>query len=576
MKHVFTALLAVLLTVTSVSAQVGLLRRGTLDASGEAVTLRLDGVQSVGIGVANSGTYQLEFEVSLDGGATYTAVQATNVADLSLDANTTAPGNWVVANAGYTHLRVRASSYTGGAPAVTIARGYGDVPSAGATLDLGDAELSVGAQPANDPHFVRCSNGSAASPCLVTLSGTNNINNISGTVSLPTGAATAANQTTVIGHVDGIEGLLTTANTNTGNIVTAVQLIDNAVSGSGFNITQFAGAAVPMTTTQADNLALTLDGLNVSAFNYVYDGTNYDMMRGDATNGVDVDVTRIVPGTGATNLGKAEDAAHASGDTGVVFFGVRQDTQSDFGADGDYVPFSINADGELRVTMAGGSGGTALVDDADFTAGSGSFTPIGGFYQSSVTACTDGDACTARITSGRALTAHIVNADGSTASLAADATHDSAVLTAGPQTMGAASSTYPTAVGSGDAVRFSAGLDGIQIIRPYAHVGDAVNGRAAITDGSSTSVVAAQGSGVRFCATTVVVSNSSATGVTVDLRDGTGGSVLMTVPAPPDVSGAVVPLPTPLCTTANTALAADPSASASTVAVTAVGFRTAQ
>jgi len=43
-------------------------------------------------------------------------------------------------------------------------------------------------------------------------SGTWNITNISGTVSLPTGASTAANQSTIIGHVDGIESALTTLN----------------------------------------------------------------------------------------------------------------------------------------------------------------------------------------------------------------------------------------------------------------------------------------------------------------------------------------------------------------------------
>src|SRR5690348_6899504 len=42
--------------------------------------------------------------------------------------------------------------------------------------------------------------------------------------SLPTGAATSANQTTIIGHVDGIETLLGTSNSNTGSIVTSVQL----------------------------------------------------------------------------------------------------------------------------------------------------------------------------------------------------------------------------------------------------------------------------------------------------------------------------------------------------------------
>jgi len=46
---------------------------------------------------------------------------------------------------------------------------------------------------------------------------------------LPTGASTAANQTTIIGHLDGVEGLLGTIDADTGNIVTSVQLLDDAV-----------------------------------------------------------------------------------------------------------------------------------------------------------------------------------------------------------------------------------------------------------------------------------------------------------------------------------------------------------
>ena len=38
-----------------------------------------------------------------------------------------------------------------------------------------------------------------------------------------------------------------------------------------------------------------------------------------------------------------------------MFLGVHQSTQADFGADGDYVPLSINDDGELRVTSGGSS-----------------------------------------------------------------------------------------------------------------------------------------------------------------------------------------------------------------------------
>lgn len=42
------------------------------------------------------------------------------------------------------------------------------------------------------------------------------------TSALPSGAATAANQTTIIGHVDGIEGLLTTIDADTGTLAGAV------------------------------------------------------------------------------------------------------------------------------------------------------------------------------------------------------------------------------------------------------------------------------------------------------------------------------------------------------------------
>lgn len=47
------------------------------------------------------------------------------------------------------------------------------------------------------------------------------------------GLATSAKQDTIIGHVDGIEGLLGTIDTDTGNIVTSVQLLDDTVATLG-------------------------------------------------------------------------------------------------------------------------------------------------------------------------------------------------------------------------------------------------------------------------------------------------------------------------------------------------------
>lgn len=59
-------------------------------------------------------------------------------------------------------------------------------------------------------------------------------------------------------------------------------------------------------------------------------------------------ISSIVPGTGATNLGKAEDAVHASGDTGVMFLAVANEAQSNLsGTDGDYTPIGTNRKGTV-------------------------------------------------------------------------------------------------------------------------------------------------------------------------------------------------------------------------------------
>jgi len=93
----------------------------------------------------------------------------------------------------------------------------------------------------------------------------------------------------------------------------------------------------------------------------------------------DVDVLTcgtITPGTGATNLGKAEDAAHASGDVGVMALGVRASSPTERSAgptDGDYEPFATNevgavwasltpsVNGGLSTAMFSGSDGSSIL-----------------------------------------------------------------------------------------------------------------------------------------------------------------------------------------------------------------------
>src|SRR5574343_608222 len=102
----------------------------------------------------------------------------------------------------------------------------------------------------------------------------------------------------------------------------------------------------------------------------------------------DVDVASIIPGSGATNLGKAEDAPHTSGDIGVMALAVRADTAATTtSATGDYAPLITDANGRLHVIEPSAAGAaTSLTtissavatDDAAFTFASGKGIPLMG------------------------------------------------------------------------------------------------------------------------------------------------------------------------------------------------------
>jgi hypothetical protein len=106
-------------------------------------------------------------------------------------------------------------------------------------------------------------------------------------------------------------------------------------------------------TAPADGVSNTGTGLRTWNINNVWNGSTWDRMPGDATNGADVDVTRIIPGTGATNLGKAIDSAAGGTDTGVAPLAIRDDTLATLTpVDGDYVPLRTTSTGALWVQDA--------------------------------------------------------------------------------------------------------------------------------------------------------------------------------------------------------------------------------
>lgn len=80
------------------------------------------------------------------------------------------------------------------------------------------------------------------------------------------------------------------------------------------------------------------------------------------TNNIgDVDVLSVVPGTGATALGKAIDSVAGATDTGVALLAVRDDALTTLTpADGDYAPIRVDSTGAVHVRVsAGGIAGKA-------------------------------------------------------------------------------------------------------------------------------------------------------------------------------------------------------------------------
>lgn len=280
-----------------------------------------------------------------------------------------------------------------------------------------------------------------------------------------------------------------------------------------------AAVAALLGTIDADTSALagTVGGseLQVDVVGALPAGTNA-IGKLAANSGVDigdVDVTSIVPGTGASNLGKAEDAAHASADVGVMALAVRTGTPANrSGTDGDYEPLQISA--------------------------------------------------------GRLWTSGVITslpASTNTLEVVGDVAHDAAVAGNPVQIAGAAQNMDDTAPPNristeGDAVRLAMDFDGAVFAHPHGpqawkyHA----NGSTALTDDT---VHAAPGAGLSVYITDIVFSSGAATAINLILEEATttifGPLYLEAVAG----RGVAVHFVVPLKVTANTAVTVTTSAS---------------
>lgn len=102
-----------------------------------------------------------------------------------------------------------------------------------------------------------------------------------------------------------------------------------------------------------DGHNVTVDNASGASAVNIQDGGNsitVDDGGGSLTVDGSVSVSAVTPGTSATSLGKAEDAAHSSGDTGVMALGVRNEANATLsGTNLDYTPIAVNSEGSVRI-----------------------------------------------------------------------------------------------------------------------------------------------------------------------------------------------------------------------------------
>lgn len=258
-------------------------------------------------------------------------------------------------------------------------------------------------------------------------------------------------------------------------------------------------------------------------------------LPGDNTNGLDVDVTRVsgnvtvVQGT-AANL-NATVTGTVTANAGTGNFSVAQATAS-----------SLNA----QVVGASASG-AAVSGNPVLNAGS------------------DG-------TNARTIKTDTAGSQFVVGDIANDSADSGNPVKVG----GVAEATPSTAtmITDGDRANLTTDIDNLLLTKPFTSYGDILVERVTNTDGASTALSTFGATvGARNMITMISLYNASTTNGFVDIRDGTAGTVLLTLPLPAN-GGSVLNLTLPLRqTTANTALAFDVSAALTTVYLSFIGFK---
>lgn len=282
---------------------------GSLGSLNSTTSQDVAGRGSASVNISGTWVGTVTFQGSNDG-STFFTITGIDQSDQSFDQTTTANGTWTFNVAGLTKLQIKMTAYTSGTASVAVrvggAAAGGVVRVAGGFAEV--ANLSAGSLNAD---LVPSTDVSTYRSVSLQISGT-------------------------------YSGTITFQGSNDNSTFASIQLLSTT------GVTTSTGST----------------GLFYGAITYRYFRvrmTSYS--SGTATGVVEFytnpishalvlqTTTSVTPGTAAANLGKAEDAAHASGDTGVFALSVRNDNAATtYAADQDYQPIATDKNARVIIT----------------------------------------------------------------------------------------------------------------------------------------------------------------------------------------------------------------------------------
>lgn len=282
------------------------------------------------------------------------------------------------------------------------------------------------------------------------------------------------------------------------------------------NLATVLGTSTLITTTQADNLANSLDGLNTTTFNYLYDGTNWDRaVATEGTKGAGVLRVNLATDDNAVAALEIMDDWDESSRAKVNPIVGQAGIAAGAGTVGVTVPRMTLASNDPAVTALELIDDAIYVDDADWTDDSSKHMLVGGVFETTPQTITAGDVGPIELTTHGA-----VHVAGDVAHNAADSGGGGPVKIGG----GPASSSEPAAVDANDRVNAWFDRIGRQVtVEGHANPDGPVTATLA---GTAVTIIAAPAGGTAIFVTGIQASNGDNVKLRLDIKDGAGGTVL--------------------------------------------------